>query len=304
VRLECSSCHQLDAGRAGPGGESALRVAVAGQPAEAVQPPRAGGAYYLPVNFDAHCKACHPLGVTVDVAGDKLAGTTVEVPHRKQPDDVRAFLRGQYAGLLLAKEPALGDRPAVPTFRRLNPAGGADGEPTRPFRDQVDSAVAAGMKLLFAPTNPAAGGSSGATCAKCHETTGENAVKPVRIPTVWFEHAKFDHVAHRGASCASCHPTAYPTADALARAAKQEAGWEREPVHILGVESCKACHGPPHPQTVDGQTVQAGGVRHGCTDCHRYHNGDNPFEGRGSPHRDPAKPLPTAEFLLGRPASK
>ena len=45
-------------------------------------------------------------------------------------------------------------------------------------------------------------------------------------------------------------------------------------------------------------------MRHGCADCHRYHNGDHPFQGRGAPARDPAAPLTVGEFLLGGTAAK
>ena len=41
-----------------------------------------------PINFDAHCKACHPLNVD---AGTPELGIVKypPLPHRKQPDELR-----------------------------------------------------------------------------------------------------------------------------------------------------------------------------------------------------------------------
>ena len=51
-----------------------------------------------------------------------------------------------------------------------------------------------------------------------------------------------------------------------------------------------------HP---NGQDVIAAGVRHRCTDCHRYHNGDHALQGRGAPARDPKQMLDLDSFLRG-----
>ena len=50
---------------------------------------------------------------------------------------------------------------------------------------------------------------------------------------------------------------------------------------------------------VDGKQIVGGGARHSCTDCHRYHNGDHPLQGRGAAARDTGKPLTLAEWLKG-----
>lgn len=287
VQLSCESCHQLDAGRTGE--DYKVLTTFGGQSKEAVRPPRAAGAYYLPVNFDLHCKACHPLSVAGSVtdADAKAAKTfTLDVPHRVRPDELKTLLTAGFAGKLLADGP-VSDLPTAP-FLRQNPAG--QQASTAKLKETLTAGVEAAVRT-------AAG-----TCGQCHSITADQKVAPVRIPTVWFEHSKFDHAAHRGVGCADCHPTAYATPDRVAQIGKGD--WEREPIHITGVDSCKPCHSPAKTVSLNGRKVLAGGVRHGCTDCHRYHNGDRPLEGRGAPAQVPQPVLKVEEFLLGQSPKK
>ena len=41
------------------------------------------------------------------------------------------------------------------------------------------------------------------------------------------------------------------------------------------------------------------GVRHGCTDCHRFHNQANPLQGLGTKDRDGKNKLTINEWLGG-----
>ena len=77
---------------------------------------------------------------------------------------------------------------------------------------------------------------------------------------------------------------------------------EFEPIRIRGVKSCQQCHAPAGRQVevAEGVVVTGGGVRHGCTDCHKYHNGDHALSGRGATARDPLRPLSVSEFLRGK----
>jgi hypothetical protein len=113
---------------------------------------------------------------------------------------------------------------------------------------------------------------------------------------VWFPGAYFNHAAHRSTDCSTCHPASYGSY-------VKPGVLDREP-QILGIDSCRACHAPagtrvrPRP---DGREFVGGGVRHDCTDCHRYHNGDHALQGRGAWANFPARPLGLAEFLPGNP---
>ena len=118
-------------------------------------------------------------------------------------------------------------------------------------------------------------------CMKCHVGTGKGEGHIDKIPdrSVWLTKAKFDHVSHRGATCASCHPgTGAVVTD------PKSAVIDKEPVAIAGLANCRTCHAP-------------GGVRHACTDCHAYHNGDHPLEGRGAKARYPQEPKGLEAFL-------
>jgi hypothetical protein len=282
VQLQCSSCHQLDA-----------------DPQSAIVPARAEGAYYLPVNFDVHCKVCHPLRTPTAVSAG-MAIPAFNVPHRRQPESLRLSLRGEYAARLASdKHPAL----AAP----LGPGGRLD-PPDSPaiaaFGAEIHRLTDAAMKALLlnlaAPGKAGEGRSSsgGFACGKCHYSAeaGKNEIAALPNKSVWFEHAKFNHVAHRGLTCAACHPG---TEGSFAPGDNVN---EREPALIVGIKTCQACHAKagttvPLP---DGQMASAAGIRHSCVDCHRYHNGDRPLQGLGSPRRDPVQPLNLNEWFQGK----
>jgi hypothetical protein len=113
---------------------------------------------------------------------------------------------------------------------------------------------------------------------------------------VWLAHAKFNHAAHRGTTCATCHPGTVAGTITPADANKPE------PVQITGVASCRACHSPSGTKVTlpDGSKITGGGVRANCTDCHRYHHGDLPIQGRGAQTRYPKEPRTLADWLKGK----
>jgi hypothetical protein len=275
VTLDCASCHQIDAGPLGSPAPGRAGAAV---------PPRREGAYYRPVNFDAHCKACHPLRAPAAASG-KAVLAAFDVPHRKQPAELREVLAGEYARRLLSPEgPALA---AV-----LGPTGRFDAR-TAPalatFQGEIDRLTGTALSAFLQGAGPPGPGalkmpSGGYACGKCHELTGTSTGPPeaTRIRggvtrPIWFPHARFNHVAHRSMTCASCHPGT--------GAAYFGEGWtsEKEPIRIAGIESCKQCHSPRRTVTdASGARAEVGGARHGCTDCHRYHNGDHALQARGA----------------------
>jgi hypothetical protein len=290
VKLECASCHQLDPGRGTAEFDKLKDVLTpTGEPVRSLLPPRPEGAYFLPVNFEAHCRSCHPLAAPEGVSAGKVL-KRFEVPHRKQPTDLLGDLSAGYLKRMSETgHPAL----AVPA----EPGGKLDTPPTaasRTLAEETNRLAAAAQRQLF---------TGDAGCAKCHQTKGSIealATEPLRISpvpdrTVWMAHAKFNHAAHRGATCASCHPGTAPAYISPKAAA------ESEPVQILGLESCRACHSPLGTKvTVNGETVLGGGTRHGCTDCHRYHHGDQPMQGRGGKSWFPAEPRSIADWLKGQ----
>lgn len=303
VQLRCESCHRLDSGTAAvgqPGGEAfAMNLKpLADQPKAAILPPRPAGAYYLPVNYDLHCKACHPVAAPEARSGEAVI-PSFAVPHRKQPAELKRILDGEFAARMTRPDNPKIAAPAGPGGR-LDPR--VPSGPTA-LRGEVERLADKAMTLFMAGATkagdaPSAAGTdkfrvppSGYACGKCHYVHDPNAkpeaqkIAPIPDKTVWFAHAKFNHAAHRGTACMQCHPNtgAAYTADGVTVAVN-----EREPIQIEGIMSCQTCHSPQ------------GGFRHGCTDCHTYHNGDHPLQGRGAAARDPAHPLTVAEFFGGK----
>ena len=115
------------------------------------------------------------------------------------------------------------------------------------------------------------------------------AFVPTQVPQVWFQHATFDHRAHRALDCRQCHPEAYPDAPQPSRESKD--------VLIPQRDVCIECHSPPS----GSGTAATGGARFDCVECHRYHNGSSPLAGSGAKAGNPARTLSEEEFQIGRP---
>ena len=285
IQLNCATCHQLDAGRTTVEDRTAAKQfdmqvnTIRGAPRNSILPSRSEGATYLPVNFDVHCKACHPLRSPTAVSAGKPINEFF-VPHRRHPDAIRPLLRGEYATALTADKTAAANVPLGPGGR-LDPANAV----IATFATELDRLTETALHAIDV------------SCNKCHYAAGggKTDVLPLPDKSVWFEHAKFNHSRHRGLACSACHPG---TEGSFAANGQVN---EREPVLIAGVKTCQACHAKAGQviELPNGQTASAAGVRHSCTDCHRYHNGDRPRQGLGSPHRDPKDPQSLEQFLRG-----
>jgi hypothetical protein len=254
VHLNCAACHRLDAEQSGSHPEP-----IAGLPATSVSPPRAPGATMLPIVYERHCRACHPL--TFD---DGQAA----VPHRLQTSGLRDFLERHYTGQLMKGKPSIFDA-KLPA--RLVPGKSPD-PAMEEAMNRIRSQVAAAEKQLYQDKK---------TCGECHyyEKTESRRIVSPDVPTIWLPHASFSHLAHRAVDCSSCHPRA-------------DESTEAKEILLPGIEVCKQCHAPA------GRN--AGGARNNCTECHRYHNGDNPLQGIGAEERQPRK-TSLVDDLLGRP---
>jgi hypothetical protein len=289
VQLDCASCHVLDSG------DFRLeRAPLAGLPADALLPPRAAGAYMLPITYDNQCRACHPL--TVEKPAGNLPPLTV--PHRQQPEAIYRFLENAYVGRYLANDPGLLEAPFVPP--RTLP--GKPPAPAKPSPEQEKARAAIGEQIVKAETILYA---HKQTCGECHdyEMAGKvllpsspallDSLKPNGPPgfriqqqsttPIWFSHARFDHSSHRALECSACHAGAYPGNTTGAETL------------VPGIANCVQCHAPQRHE--GGKLV--GGARFDCTECHRYHHGDAPLEGLGAGARGPGEKLTVQQFLSG-----
>jgi hypothetical protein len=238
-------------------------------------PARSAGAYMLPITYENHCRACHPLNF-------EPRSQSSEVRHGRAPSDVLSEVRQFYAAEAVKDNPDLLRR-VVP--RRPVPGKEADVD-IRRIRQAVDDKVLAALRVLF--------GSGQKGCIECHELSPtpfqlghpdelDNArITPVMVPLVWLQHAVFDHSAHRGLQCLQCHPQA-------------SSSETRSEMLLPGIETCAQCHGPAE---VRGGLAR-GGAGSNCTECHKYHNGDRPLEGKGSSARGVADRQTIQDFLNG-----
>jgi hypothetical protein len=273
IQLDCASCHQLETARL-------LETAVASS-------APSSGATMLPINYDNHCRACHPL--TLMPKDPARNGALVVVPHRLQPDEVRSFLWGTYAEKFTApwrqrpanKRPLPGQAPMT--------AGEQEKLRKQVVQatDEADSflrldAVGDAEKVLFRGKT---------TCGECHiydksrpQSSLPERIKPTNVPAIWFRSARFSHAAHHAVDCRACHT-------------KADSSRVSSDVLLPGIAECVKCHAPAH--TVDGKA--RGGVRFDCTECHRYHHGEGEA-GLPSGARALAAPHPGSieDFLSGK----
>jgi hypothetical protein len=277
---DCMPCHQLE--RDAPGDE--LGGKVGGK-----APAGTSGEYMLSVTFENDCRACHALQFDRNLP-DR------QVRHGISPREVMAELRQFYASAAVNTDSAL--------LRRTVPSAPVPGRPVVDDQ-QIEQAIALKVmtagKLLFGPTviedvrnrEQLSPGTRG--CALCHhlKREGGDAVKAgdfasleieaVDTSPLWFKHARFDHTAHRALECASCHT------GTLGSKVNPDPGL------LPGIARCVECHAPE--RMVEGSSRGGAGV--GCTECHRYHNGDHPGAGIGTRARRGAQRMSIEQFLRG-----
>jgi predicted CXXCH cytochrome family protein len=255
LQLQCASCHQLDAGDFGT-------------------PTRNAGAYMLPISYENHCQACHPLTVERNVFDDPKFGH-LTVPHRWQAKEIHGFLENFVTTQVARGQADFREKKVVRPLpgklaEFLPPTAGAF----------IDQKVKAAETHLYATKQ---------SCALCHEFTKEYdplkqvsdlRIEPTNVPQVWLKHAKFNHTAHRAVQCAECH-------------AKADDSRSNADVLIPDRDNCVQCHAP---------TTKAGtpGARFNCTECHLYHNGDHGVQGVGAGKRNPEKGRDIESFLRGK----
>jgi cytochrome c7-like protein len=232
---------------------------------------RGSGMFMEPMKFDHDCKACHDLK-TIAVGNDKFQHALFP-QHGVQPEALADWLTNE---LTLAVFKDQTKSTEVKLFGgRLDPVE----------RTKIDEKLKPRVEELVKDAKKNLTGNEG-TCAKCHTIDG-NKIIPPEIPTVWFQKSWFDHASHRALNCAECHPYQ----KSVVKDGVTELGVPERP-GILGIESCRKCHGPT--------SMGKAGVRAGCINCHRYHNGDHPLLGRGAAAFDPPQKLTITDWIRNR----
>ena len=210
-KLECSSCHQTDA----------------------------GGKFMAPVKFEQNCRVCHSLQFDPATPG-------LTLPHGRT-EEVTAFLHSlpqQYTDYARRQGVAAGDQAAfvsgkLAQLQRTYGSGEALGQQV--FLSTAKTGPPAQIGALRGATRPVFPG-----CAYCHEVTaagtGDFAVTPPVIFERWLTHATFDHGKHSGLACEKCHDAIHSrdTADVLLPA--REACVECHSPQGGVANTCATCH--------------------------------------------------------------
>lgn len=237
VRLECASCHRLDA----------------------------DGSRMLPLSYENDCRSCHPLGYDPRLP-ERVA------PHGVQPSAVVEALRSTYRAEAAVGDAAILARPlpARPLPGRDDAAAAAD----EPAGRLVEEKVAAAVRKLFVAAAEGDGAGARADrggCRLCHAIPA-GPVEQARVeppgpwfapagraddPPAWFPRARFRHEAHRYLECAQCH-------DGV------NTSQSNKDLHIPDMATCARCHhsgGSP----LAWRGAEGDGAAADCTLCHRYH---------------------------------
>ncbi len=168
--LECSDCHQLEA----------------------------GGAYFLPVSMEAHCQSCHQLNFDPEEPG-RVA------PHGNLAQ-LKIFLDEFYA--LQALQGAYENNFASANKTRRRPNSGGKPAITTSQRQDVlrwaqDKSSAVTKQLIEVRSCSVCHDISPASDAP----TGWS-IDPIYASAKWFSMARFNHAKHSSATCNDCHKPA------------------------------------------------------------------------------------------------
>ncbi len=224
--------------------------------------PDASGRFMLPIDYDRHCRSCHPplvqlVGSWKEPRLETLARSfgrrPAPHPSRTQtPEVVRGALRDRLTRFVLAnkqfvKGTLLDDLP------RPFPGSGRGQGLSKGEHEWVNEQQGQVERLLF----DGAGG-----CRFCHTEKSRKGGLPEYLPTQlperWHEHASFGHKAHLMLACAECHEGATTSSEA-------------KDVLLPGMDKCFACH-----------STEKKKARSDCVECHTYHDGKARHEFHGN----------------------
>jgi hypothetical protein len=272
IKLECNACHQL--ARNASQIHGAVNGSDVGQ--EAVSSPvRGAGDYMLPVSYELHCRACHPLSYSgrtepaVVAPSDNQAGRFAAqpgetVPHGWTDAQLRKYLERVLAMQLVNHPDSDVRGKPLPSAVKNQPPPNSPlpNKTSQPhpqahtIGDYLDQELNDRVSVLRNE------------CSVCHVAKSSEGldVEPVSISRRWLEQAKFNHTAHSRWKCTECH--AVETLEQLPADPKIIAAYDSAEKLIPKKEVCLECHSPPR-----GSGAEAtGGARFDCIECHRYHS--------------------------------
>lgn len=254
--------------------------------------------YMKPINFEQHCRECHPLTFDVDKqieSTDPQTGITkkvpVTVPH-DTPDVVRGYLAKIYNLDTLddEKDDAQADeKDPLAELRRGFPGRDFEAnfteEQARKIRDQLTEEEKSLYPLDFVKNEIARGKAQkvlfkeNGACALCHDINkyedkelaqtanrGEPwEIVPPEIPQRWYKHSWFRHDSHRMLSCVECHFDMQEGHSVYESASTGD-------VLMPKRELCAKCHRRGPAESISTGDSHLLGARVDCVECHGYHD--------------------------------
>jgi hypothetical protein len=243
--------------------------------------------YILPIRYENHCAACHPLSAR---PAEAPKDWDPQVPHPQRGETaatVRGVLLERAWKLIAAGPPTAGAAPERPPVLRrgLPPLSAGQRERARQLERQAEERLFApdGGDVIADLERPLFRLKGG--CAYCHTETTRPGDRPDGLPQYapprlrdrwagvpfpherfgpangaqrseaelaardrWFPYARFGHDRHRMLDCAACH-------------GKALASTQTADVLLPTIADCRQCH---HRAAV--------GVRSDCLECHNYHD--------------------------------
>ena len=284
ARIKFNHSAHLKTDRAEDGTESVFLISKDGRTANRLQScerchsPDKTGRYMQPIQFEQHCRECHPLLFDNERQG-------VEVPHER-PEIVRGWLTEQYT--LQALRGTADDKSAAvkPSSRPGRPF------PGQPFRaalreSQVRTVarqVVAAEQQVLQSVHSVLGREAKGGCRFCHDVRENDSppgwsIQPPKIPNRWMSHARFEHHAHRFLDCSQCHAG---VADSK----------KTEDVLLPSIANCQKCHVPG--SLVERTDHHVVGARSDCVECHVYHG----------PRSSTQQQRQSTETFIGLPPTK
>ena len=231
VQMACDDCHRASEADPWPYSSELVRGADL-QPASAAEMNQSS-ARMAPTRFLRHCAGCHTLQFDLRFGSQ-------QVPHEK-PEVIHAFLIKQFSEYIAAHPAAI--HQIEPPGRQL------------PRQERVPRVARNASEWVQFRTEDAEWLLWSKTCKQCHIlNSGKLAlpeIAPSNIPSRWFEHAEFDHHAHRMMACTACHAgtlESHNTAE----------------VSLPNIEACRQCH---REKSSSGDAAEAR-----CFECHQYHD--------------------------------
>jgi hypothetical protein len=248
IQMACEDCHEPDAENARPpysGTAAQLKYAsnLKRTPGQDMATWRAHAGRMASPEFARHCAGCHLLSFDQRF-GDEM------VPH-DNPETIHRFLVQRFTEYIQAHPASVHE---IDNRDRALPERPNAVKVARDSKQWVDFRVEDAEWLLYRKT-----------CKQCHVLkTGSGNLPEIAKPQIterWFQHADFDHHAHREIACASCHVKAVNSR-------------ETSDVLIAGIASCRHCHrdGGPAKQAAEGR----------CFECHSYHDWSKAKRPRGT----------------------